>query len=43
VFAMALTVWQQRRAERLAAVRSEPEPEPYAGAAVPPAPGAAGG
>jgi spermidine/putrescine transport system permease protein len=43
VFAMALTVWQQRRAERLAAVRPEPEDDPYAGPAVPPAPGAAGG
>ncbi len=42
VAAMAFTVWQQRRAEQMAAVR--PEEEPYAGtAAVPPTPGAAGG
>jgi ABC-type spermidine/putrescine transport system permease subunit II len=27
VAAMILTVWQQRRAERMAAVRPEPEPE----------------
>lgn len=41
--AMALTVWQQRRAERLAAMRPDHD-EPYAGTpAVPPAPGAAGG
>jgi spermidine/putrescine transport system permease protein len=44
VAAMVLTVWQQRRAERMAAMRPEPEVEPYAGTpAVPPAPGAAGG
>lgn len=43
VVAMIFTVWQQRRAERMAAVRPEPE-EPLAGTpAVPPAPGAAGG
>lgn len=42
--AMAFTVWQQRRAERMAAVRPEPEEEPYAGTpAAPPVPGAAGG
>jgi spermidine/putrescine transport system permease protein len=45
VVAMVLTVWQQRRAERLAAVLpDDATEEPYAGApAVPPAPGAAGG
>jgi len=46
VVAMVLTVWQQRRAERLAEVRpdDEAEIEPYAGTpAAPPAPGAAGG
>jgi len=44
VVAMVFTVWQQRRAERLAAVRPEPEEEPYAGTpAAPPVPGAAGG
>ena len=43
VAAMILTVWQQRRAERLAARRPE-EGEPYgATPAFPPAPGAAGG
>ena len=42
VAAMVLTVWQQRRAERLAAHQPE-EDEPYAGTpAIPPAPGAAG-
>jgi spermidine/putrescine transport system permease protein len=42
--AMLFTVWQQRRAERLAATRPEPEEaEPYRGPAFPPAPGAAGG
>jgi spermidine/putrescine transport system permease protein len=42
--AMAFTVLQQRRADRMAAVRPEQEGMPYAGApAVPPAPGAAGG
>jgi spermidine/putrescine transport system permease protein len=44
VAAMAFTVWQQQRAERMASVRPEQEGEPYAGtAAMPPAPGAAGG
>jgi len=44
VAAMVLTVWQQRRAERMAEVLAEPEEEPYAGTpAVPPVPGAAGG
>jgi spermidine/putrescine transport system permease protein len=43
VAAMLFTVWQQRRAERLAAMRPS-EDEPYAGTpAAPPAPGAAGG
>ena len=43
VVAMVLTVWQQRRAERLAEVRpnDEADIEPYAG--TPAAPGAAGG
>jgi spermidine/putrescine transport system permease protein len=40
VLAMGFTVWQQRRAERLAAVRPEQEAEPFARA---PAPGVAGG
>jgi spermidine/putrescine transport system permease protein len=41
--AMLFTVWQQRRAERMAAVRPA-EDEPFAGtAAPPPAPGVAGG
>jgi spermidine/putrescine transport system permease protein len=44
VLAMLFTVWQQRRAERLAAVRPEQEGEPFVGTpAFPPAPGAAGG
>jgi spermidine/putrescine transport system permease protein len=44
VFAMVFTVWQQRRADRMAAVRPEQEAEPFAGTpAFPPAPGAAGG
>jgi spermidine/putrescine transport system permease protein len=44
VLAMAFTVWQQRRAEQLAAVRPEQEAEPFAGTpAPPPAPGVAGG
>jgi spermidine/putrescine transport system permease protein len=44
VAAIAIVIWQQRRAERLAAVRPEPEEvEPFRGAAFPPAPGAAGG
>jgi spermidine/putrescine transport system permease protein len=43
VAAMVFTVWQQRRAEALAAVRPA-EDEPFAGTATPPpAPGAAGG
>jgi len=43
VLAMAYTVWQQRRAERLAARRPD-EDQPYAATpAFPPAPGAAGG
>jgi spermidine/putrescine transport system permease protein len=40
VLAMAFTVWQQQRAEKLASVRPEQEGEPYAGR---PAPGVAGG
>jgi spermidine/putrescine transport system permease protein len=45
VAAMILTVWQQRRAEKLAAVVPDDEvDEPFAGTpAIPPAPGAAGG
>jgi spermidine/putrescine transport system permease protein len=45
VVAVALVLWQQRRAERMAAVRPEEEVEPFAGTPVapPPAPGAAGG
>ena len=44
ILAMAFTVWQQRRAERMAAVRPPEEDEGLVGAApVPPAPGAAGG
>jgi spermidine/putrescine transport system permease protein len=44
VGAMLFTVWQQRRAEQMAAVRPEQETEPFAGTpAFPPAPGAAGG
>jgi len=43
VVAMMVVVWQQSRAEQMAAVR-EDEDDPYAGTpAVPPAPGAAGG
>jgi spermidine/putrescine transport system permease protein len=43
VAAMMLVIWQQSRAERLAAVREDSD-DPYAGTpAVPPAPGAAGG
>jgi spermidine/putrescine transport system permease protein len=43
VVAMVFVIWQQSRAERMAAVRDD-ETEPYAGTpAVPPAPGAAGG
>jgi spermidine/putrescine transport system permease protein len=45
VAAVALVIWQQRRAERMAAVRPEEEPETFVGTPVapPPAPGAAGG
>jgi spermidine/putrescine transport system permease protein len=44
VVAIGLVIWQQRRAERLAAVRPEKPVEPYGeGPVVPPAPGAAGG
>jgi spermidine/putrescine transport system permease protein len=44
IAAMVFTVWQQRRAEQMAAVRPEQETEPFAGTpAFPPAPGAAGG
>ena len=46
IAAMAFTVWQQRRAERMASVRpdAETEREPFAGTPVPPpAPGALGG
>jgi spermidine/putrescine transport system permease protein len=44
VLAMAFTVVQQRRAERMAAVRPEDEVEPFAGTPVPPpAPGVVGG
>jgi spermidine/putrescine transport system permease protein len=44
VAAVALVLWQQRRAERMAAVRPDDEVEPFAGApAPPPAPGVAGG
>ncbi|HSI80594.1 MAG TPA: ABC transporter permease [Solirubrobacterales bacterium] len=44
VAAMILTVWQQRRAERMTATLPEAEEEPYAGTpAAPPVPGAAGG
>jgi spermidine/putrescine transport system permease protein len=42
VVAMLFTVWQQRRAERMAAVRPDEEVEPLAPTA-PPAPGAAAG
>jgi spermidine/putrescine transport system permease protein len=42
--AIALVIWQQRRAERLAAVRPDESAEPFvATPAFPPAPGAAGG
>jgi spermidine/putrescine transport system permease protein len=45
VFAMVFTVWQQRRAERLASVRPEQEEAPIVGPGPvpPPAPSAAGG
>jgi hypothetical protein len=36
-------IWQQRRAERMAAVRPEIEAPAVAPVPVPPAPGAAGG
>jgi len=42
VLAMAFTVWQQRRAERMAAMLPDQEPR-AAAAPVPPAPGALGG
>ena len=44
VLAMALVTWQQRRAERMAAVRPDDDLTPSIGAPIaPPAPGAAGG
>ena len=44
ITAIGLVIWQQRRAEAMAAVQPEQEAEPFAGTpAVPPAPGAAGG
>jgi spermidine/putrescine transport system permease protein len=44
VVAMAFTVWQQRRAERMASVRPPEEGEgAFTAAPVPPAPGGAGG
>jgi spermidine/putrescine transport system permease protein len=44
VVAIGLVIWQQRRAERLAAVLPEKSVEPYGeGPVVPRAPGAAGG
>ena len=45
IAAVALVIWQQRRAERMASVRpDEEESEPFAARpAAPPAPGAAGG
>jgi spermidine/putrescine transport system permease protein len=44
VVAMAFTVWQQRRAERMASVRPPEEREgAFTAAPVPPAPGGAGG
>jgi spermidine/putrescine transport system permease protein len=43
VFAMVFTVWQQRRAERLASVRPEQEGDPVIASPLPPAPGVAGG
>lgn len=43
VLAMVFVLWQQSRAERMAAVRDD-EDDPYAGTpAIPPTPGAAGG
>jgi len=44
IAAIGLVIWQQRRAEAMAAVQPEQEAEPFAGTpAFPPAPGAAGG
>jgi spermidine/putrescine transport system permease protein len=43
VAAVALVIWQQRRAERMAAVRPEAEEELAGAPIAPPAPGAAGG
>jgi spermidine/putrescine transport system permease protein len=43
IVAMGFTVWQQRRAEKLAAVLPDEEVEPLAPAPVPPAPGALSG
>jgi spermidine/putrescine transport system permease protein len=43
VAAILLVIWQQRRAERMAAVWPEPEAAPVPGVPVPPAPGVAGG
>jgi spermidine/putrescine transport system permease protein len=43
VAAVAFVLWQQRRAEQLAAVRPDRDDEPFAVPPVPPAPGAAGG
>ncbi len=43
VAAMILTVWQQRRAERMALMRPDPEEPALAPVPIPPAPGAAGG
>jgi spermidine/putrescine transport system permease protein len=43
VVAILAVIWQQRRAERLTAVRPEQEGEPFMSPALPPAPGAAGG
>jgi spermidine/putrescine transport system permease protein len=41
IAAMGLVVWQQRRADRMAEVRPDPEPS-YAGGALPPGAGAGG-
>jgi hypothetical protein len=42
--AIVLVIWQQRRAEHMAAVQPDDVGEPFAGTpAFPPAPGAAGG
>ena len=41
--AMVFTVWQQRRAERMASVRPEQEEEALIASRMPPAPGVAGG